>query len=112
MKRFLITAGMLVTFLVAGMALAEEKGAATMSFKGGKKGAVAFDHAKHQGYEGVTCDKCHHTDKGGKAATKCSECHAKPDAKVNGKKAFHKTCKDCHKSGKKGPTKCKECHKK
>jgi Class III cytochrome C family len=110
MKRFLITAGMLVTFLIAGLAIAQEKGPAKIELKGAKKAAVQFDHAKHSGMEGVACKKCHHKTEDGKTPGTCASCHDKPETKVKTKKAFHKTCKDCHKAKKKGPTKCKECH--
>lgn len=115
MTRWTTILGMLVAFLFAGTLYAENKGAAKIELKGPTKNAVQFDHAKHQGLEGVTCKKCHHKDDAGKEA-KCSGCHNDTSA-VKTKDAFHKACQGCHKdlgkAGKKtGPTmKCAECHK-
>ena len=85
-----------------------------------KLGKVTFDHAAHTKKLGPKkCNVCHHTAKiDGSNAAKCSSCHQKAASEKDGKKvpklkdAMHKTCKDCHKKEKKGPTKCKECHKK
>ncbi len=43
----------------------------------------------------------------------CTKCHAKAEGgKIEGfgKEVAHKSCIDCHKEMKKGPTKCPECH--
>jgi len=115
MKRWTIVLGMLVTFLFAGALYAENKGAAKIELKGATKNAVQFEHAKHQGFEGATCKKCHHKDDAGKEQA-CRKCHTDAsDVKV--KDAMHKACQGCHKdlekAGKKaGPTmKCGDCHK-
>ena len=61
------------------------------------KRGVKFNHKAHQ--ESVNdCTKCHSSAAGGKIAG-------------FGKDLAHKTCKDCHSTGGKGPTACKDCHK-
>ena len=69
-----------------------------------KMGTVAFDHQAHQ--KQTDCSTCHHTE----GYAKCTSCHGVDPKAPKAKNAFHKTCKDCHKEMKKGPTKCKECH--
>lgn len=68
------------------------------------KGAVTFNHAKHQASV-ADCTTCHHngTDKGS-----CRACHDGAKA-PKFKDAAHKACKSCHK-GNDGPTKCNGCH--
>ena len=107
---------------VAGFAFAVDKGPATIVLKGGKKGAVTFNHHKHQ--EMLKCADCHHgkTADGkqapyteGMKIEKCEVCHNKTMANkklAKPMKAFHVNCKGCHKAKKKGPTKCNQCHKK
>ena len=74
-----------------------------------KYGKVEFSHQKH---EDKKCQECHHTLKEGEESPKlCGECH-KEGADISSKKAFHDTCKACHKKVAKGPTKCKACHQK
>lgn len=115
MKRWTLMLSLVVAFLFAGTLYAENKGAAKIELKGPTKGAVQFDHAKHQALPDTACNKCHHKDAAGKEA-KCSGCHD-DKAAVKSKEAFHKQCQGCHKdvakAGKKtGPTmKCAECHK-
>lgn len=78
----------------------------TVTFDGGKKGKVTFDHKKHSG--SIKCVSCHHKE----PETKCNSCHKKKKEgdTISAKNAFHKSCKACHKKEKKGPTKCKGCH--
>ena len=89
-----------------------------------KKSATEFPHKLHVDAK-ISCEKCHHTQKGLKAADttevkKCSACHLKPekegtlkcDVASTKKNAYHVNCITCHKADKKGPTKCKECHPK
>ena len=87
MKKLVIVL-MLITF-VAAVAYAAD----TVTYDGGKKGAVTFDHKGHS------------------AKFECAKCHEGEPAKiaVEGKKTGHAVCKDCHKANK-GPTKCGECH--
>ena len=94
-----------------------------------KKPPVTFNHGKHG--TDLSCDTCHHTDKGlvaGGETKSCFECHGPEavtgaDGKVqpDSHKIFHdKTvgkCLKCHKTDAKAmeagaPTKCKDCHKK
>jgi len=59
---------------------------------------VKFNHKAHQA-----------------AVGDCKKCHEKGPGKIEGfgKDLAHKAgCKDCHVTGKKGPTSCKDCHKK
>ena len=87
----IIVALMLITF-AATVAYAAD----TVTYEGGKKGAVTFNHKAH----GEKFD--------------CAQCHEGTPAKIafEGKKAAHKLCKDCHKANKaKGAsTKCGSCH--
>ena len=74
-----------------------------------------FSHKKHADTL-KDCKKCHHTWKEGEKVKKCVECHTK-DSKVNAYKAFHTTCRNCHRDLKKagketGPTSCTKCHPK
>ena len=87
MKKLVIVL-MLITF-VAAVAYAAD----TVTYDGGKKGAVTFDHKAHG------------------AKFECSKCHEGTPAKVDAeeKKAGHAVCKDCHKANS-GPTKCGSCH--
>jgi hypothetical protein len=83
---------------------------ATDKYKG-----VQFPHKKHADTL-KNCKKCHHTWKEGEKVKKCVECHTK-DSKVIAKKAFHNSCRNCHRDLKKagkptGPTLCTKCHAK
>ncbi len=76
---------------------------------------VQFGHKKHADVL-KDCKKCHHTLKEGEKVKKCTACHTK-DSKVDAKKAFHTTCRGCHRAMKKegkatGPTPCTKCHPK
>ena len=93
------------------------------------KPPVTFNHGKHG--TDLSCDTCHHTDKGlvaGGETKSCFECHGpeavtgadgkvQPDTyKMIHDKAVGK-CIKCHKTDAKAtaagaPTKCKDCHKK
>lgn len=75
----------------------------------GKKDAT-FDHTTHEGRV-ENCQACHHKDAAG-AEQKCTGCHTAvgKEGAVEGKKAFHKMCLDCHKKEGKGPKACKGCH--
>ena len=87
----LVIALMLITF-AAAVAYAAD----TVTYDGGKKGAVTFNHKAHG--EKMSCDSCHEGT----------------PAKIalDGKQQGHALCLDCHKEKKMGPTKCGECHKK
>jgi hypothetical protein len=92
--------------------------------------AAEFEHWKHQDIykfenSSISCAKCHHESKktDGSDAQKCSFCHKKEETEKDGKKAlplekaYHETCKGCHKKttdagNKNAPTKCTECHAK
>jgi hypothetical protein len=86
-------------------------------------------HKKHATEYKVQCKDCHHVFKDGKnvweegqEVQKCSECHnvyklgkdlreaSEEEKKLSLYKAYHDSCKGCHKKEEKGPVKCTECH--
>jgi len=69
-----------------------------------KRGNATFAHETHAAT--AKCSECHHT----KERVSCKQCHGVDKEILSAKKAFHKLCKDCHKTVKKGPTSCKTCH--
>jgi hypothetical protein len=87
------------TLVLAGVP--KGKGELKIDQAPGKKGAVAFNHAKHAdeykkaGGKSISCKDCHHTLKADtpkkpSAVKACSTCHAKPGEAlkdVGGKKA-------------------------
>ena len=83
----------------------------------GRRGRVPFPHHEH--FElvvaspgGETCQVCHHTNDAGATPDPCSDCHlveATVDA-PSAEKAYHGTCKNCHREEQAGPRKCSECH--
>ena len=89
-----------------------------------KMGVVTFNHGLHATVRGIECQSCHHTHEEGQPIKRCSECHKKKEAKVEGlsvmapktSKAYHDKCRGCHKytleelQKTAGPTKCKLCH--
>ena len=107
MKRLVVLLIVAAFVCTAFVAVAQDKGPASIKMDKAKTGVVTFDHAKHQA-DVPDCKTCHHT--GG--FEKCDSCHgAKDDGKkIKYKNAMHNNCKGCHKSMKKGPTKCKACH--
>jgi len=106
MKKMLILFVAVAMVSVAAMSVvaADNKGPKEVKLEA-KMGTVTFQHAVHQ--ERVAdCKTCHHM---GVEAGACRSCHGvKPEA-PKAKDAFHKVCKDCHKT-QNGPTKCKGCH--
>ncbi len=104
MKKFMILLVALAFISSAAVAVvAADKGPAEVKMPT-KMGEITFNHTAHQGR--TECATCHHA---GVEAGACRSCHgAKADAPKS-KKAFHKTCKGCHKKTD-GPTKCKGCH--
>lgn len=74
-----------------------------------------FNHKKHVDTL-KDCKECHHTWEKGQTVKKCTDCHTK-DSKIDAKKAFHASCRGCHRTMKKagkatGPTACTKCHPK
>lgn len=96
-------------FAAAAFAAAPEK-AIVIDRIAKAKAPVTFEHAKHGE---IKCVECHHKDDAGKEQA-CSACHgaAADGKKLDLKEMFHKTCRDCHKSLKKGPQGCNDCHAK
>jgi DnaJ-class molecular chaperone len=86
------------------------------------KPTVPFNHAKHFGQYEVKCERCHHAFqdkvnvwKEGDKVRKCAECHKSPAENEEGgmlalMNAYHRSCRDCHKEGRKGPIMCEGCH--
>jgi len=100
----------------------------SQEFKTRKKVSVSLSHLKHINEYGVTCTECHHEYKDGKniwtqndPVKRCVDCHDPEETKDGVMKlqnAYHKNCKDCHKSmveeGKSEIApykKCTDCHK-
>lgn len=112
MKSFAAMMAVLLAVLFsAGIAMAAPPdNVLTLTIEKKSKPPVRFDHAKHKD---LTCVECHHKDAAGKEQ-KCSACHTAADVgkKLEIKEAFHKNCRECHKTVKKGPTGCADCHKK
>lgn len=113
----------------------------TLNQNGEEYQTVKFNHAAHASEKyvpGVTCQTCHHTQKGDEKPEKCSKCHAlggeAKETKKKSKGAHNKddvypkqgeqkgvSCIGCHtaenalleagkRSGKEAPTKCTPCH--
>lgn len=118
-----ITSGMLTAADCPESIVIDGKG-----YKKDVKGPVNFSHNKHSEEYKVACTDCHHEYKDGEnmwkegdQVKKCGECHDPKKNDGNVKKlmtAFHKNCKDCHKTaakeeGKEAPyKKCDGCHQK
>jgi len=100
----------------------------------GDRGAVRFDHKKHETVAPdpnsphradpkATCVGCHHTRNsvGAPQLWKCGTCHlGEGNAKnprdgnfdeVYAERAFHSKCVSCHQASNKGPVTCGACHK-
>ncbi|MBF0243406.1 MAG: cytochrome c3 family protein [Desulfamplus sp.] len=91
---------------------------------------VCFEHDAHNEKASIeSCDRCHHVynEKGvlvdGESSEdqSCAECHAGGASTKSGDSKvldidlaakYHKLCRDCHLTEKKGPVACVECHKK
>lgn len=85
---------------------------------GEKRGKVFFPHFAHHEYvqaekEAENCIVCHHTTKPAERPVNCGTCHkVQPTAEAPSReKAFHGTCRDCHRELEVGPRQCTECHK-
>ena len=82
---------------------------------------AVFRHDEHNELAGTeACFVCHHVyDENGKLVEdessedqRCSDCHAlaRSGTKPTLMKAYHASCKGCHKQKKKGPVICGQCH--
>ena len=138
-KTLALLASMAVLMAAALVSAAVPAGKETLKIDAiaGKKGAVEFQHAKHdveykkKGGAKIECKDCHHTATDEANVKPCGECHAKAGEaakKIDGKDApvlatmksadkadtksvlFHKTCKDgCHKEMKAEGKKITSC---
>ncbi len=85
----------------------------------GRRGRVFFPHRDHhtdfvsaQGGVGE-CQVCHHTTEAAEPVDEgCRDCHedVSTDDTPNAEKAFHNSCRACHREEQAGPTKCSQCH--
>lgn len=122
LKIFIFALSLLLPLLAhAGATIPDDKAVITFETK---IGVVTFNHALHATVRSIECASCHHTYTEGEPIKRCTECHKKKAAQVEGfsvlapknKKAFHNKCKGCHKytleelEKPAGPTKCKLCH--
>jgi hypothetical protein len=98
---FLLVAGLVL--VVALPAMGKPQGAAKLKFSGQTMPAVDFSHDAHKGYV-EDCKDCHHM---GVGTGTCIDCHGKDNRSRSKKKAFHTSCKGCHKI--KGVSKRKDC---
>ena len=99
---------------------------------------VCFQHDTHNEKAALeSCDRCHHVydEQGNRVEGEssedksCFECHAGNGGSINADSSsensdgskklsieltvkYHKLCRDCHLSEKKGPVVCGECHRK
>jgi protein-arginine kinase activator protein McsA len=119
MRKRSLSAGVLVSFLFAGLMVTGVWAAKDEIVFEASNGKVTFAHKKHAETLQVDCLKCHHTWKQGETSgKKCMECHkaAAEGKTLSAKDALHKTCRGCHdeakKANKPAPTGCTQCHKK
>jgi cytochrome c553 len=104
MKKIIVLLAVISLVAVTSMFALADNGPAEIKLEA-SMGAVTFQHAAHQGRV-ADCATCHHK---GLETPKCTACHGVDAAAPDAKKAFHDSCKECHKKMS-GPTKCKECH--
>lgn len=108
----LLLVGAAGLFLAAPGTASQNRGRADMVLDGGKTGAVAFTHHRHQDRV-RDCQACHKDFKQEKGALGA----AKAAGILKKKQVMNKTCIACHRAKKKageafGPVSCKACHKK
>ncbi len=81
---------------------------------------ICFDHDEHNEIAGLEdCSQCHHVYEDGELMAEessedssCAECHyneTQPN-ELDLIVRYHKLCRDCHLSEKKGPVTCGGCH--
>lgn len=92
------------------------------TFEHPSRPAARFDHDLHNEQADLEddCALCHHVYEDGKLIedessedSLCSDCHGLKKSRENAvplRTAFHKRCKSCHFTEKKGPVLCGECH--
>lgn len=126
-----ILLALLIIILAGGTALclsqsdSDEMSLETMDnsvFENPSRPPAVFDHDLHNEMAGLEddCAVCHHVYEDGELVADessedslCSECHALKKAADNPvplRMAYHKRCKTCHFTEKKGPVLCGECH--
>ena len=119
----LLTALLLTVFLlVAAYSQEEMRYVDNSAFPNPERVASVFNHEEHNEAAGIDeCNVCHHVYENGvkleyesSEDMMCSDCHeleasAGQPALMQ---AFHRSCKECHMSEKKGPIMCGECHRK
>jgi len=103
--------GIILSVFISTIGLAvENKGAEKIQIDAGSKGAVSFQHRKHQDRLG-DCNVCHNMF----PQEPQSLARLKENGKLKPKAVMKKLCVKCHKAEKKagnkaGPTTCSKCH--
>ena len=103
--------GIILSVFISTIGLAvENKGAEKIQIDAGSKGAVSFQHRKHQDRLG-DCNVCHTMF----PQEPQSLARLKANRKLKPKDVMKKLCVKCHKAEKKagnkaGPTTCSKCH--
>ena len=91
------------------------------AFENPRRPPTVFNHDEHNERAMIeACNVCHHVyDEEGKLVEdessedqSCADCHEmEDDGRKSGlMKAFHTSCKSCHRQKKKGPLMCGQCH--
>ena len=87
------------------------------AWEGSRRGVVYFPHHDHAEYVtpdpgGDACQVCHHTTEPGETPELCGNCHKFGPAPrtPSREKAFHGSCRACHREVQLGPKRCSECH--
>lgn len=111
----------MMLFLVAAYSQEEMTTVDNSVFPKPERVASVFNHEAHnEAAEIYDCSECHHIYEDGiklgdesSEDMACSECHeiGASDGQPSLMQAFHRNCKGCHLSEKRGPIMCGECHR-
>lgn len=93
MKKLIWVTVVIGLVLIALPAMGKPQGKARLSFSGEKMPAVDFAHDVHKKVV-KDCKTCHHM---GVGTGGCVDCHGGDDRARSKKKAFHDSCRGCHK---------------
>ena len=104
-KKFLAILTVAIFALPVVLIASGPKGDLKVTKIGDKRGPAIYSHPKHEAAGVKECKQCHHK---GSVNDPCAKCHKG----IEGQKAIHKSCVDCHKKMSKGPVKCNDCHQK
>ena len=122
-KRVLCVLGALMAMAIVLVSAYSQEDMAVVDnsvFPNPQRVPALFEHDEHNELAEIdACNECHHLYEDGvfledesSEDQMCSECH---DIEASGRtpglmKAFHRNCKGCHLTSKKGPVTCGECH--